>query len=87
MECYNGINSSFWSHVFLAHNNIASCNNGLHNSSYCNVNYNVFSENEIGIHSIRGGTIVGEHSIIMSGNDEVIELKHEALSKNRKDHP
>ncbi len=36
---------------------------------------------EIGIHSLRGGTIVGEHSIIFAGCDEVIELKHSATSK------
>ncbi|HSH35241.1 4-hydroxy-tetrahydrodipicolinate reductase [Schnuerera sp.] len=37
--------------------------------------------NEIGIHSIRGGTIPGEHTIIFAGSDEIIELKHTALSK------
>lgn len=37
--------------------------------------------NEIGMHSIRGGTIVGEHEIIFAGRDEVISLKHEAHSK------
>ena len=36
---------------------------------------------EIGIHSLRGGTIVGEHEIIFAGRDEVIELKHSAASK------
>lgn len=36
---------------------------------------------EIGIHAVRGGTIVGEHSIIFAGCDEVIELKHSAASK------
>lgn len=36
---------------------------------------------EIGIHALRGGTIVGEHSIIFAGNDEVIEIKHSAASK------
>ncbi len=36
---------------------------------------------EIGIHSVRGGTIVGDHDIIFAGNDEVIELKHSAYSK------
>ena len=36
---------------------------------------------EIGIHTIRGGTIVGEHSVIYAGTDEIIELKHQALSK------
>ena len=39
------------------------------------------SKNEIGIHSLRGGTIVGEHSVIFAGNDEIIELKHTASSK------
>ena len=38
-------------------------------------------QNEIGIHAIRGGTIVGEHSVIFAGRDEVIEFKHQALSK------
>ena len=36
---------------------------------------------EIGVHSVRGGTIVGEHSVIYAGNDEVLEFKHEAHSK------
>jgi len=39
------------------------------------------SKSEIGIHSIRGGTIVGEHSVIFAGNDEIIEIKHTATSK------
>lgn len=39
------------------------------------------SVDEIGIHSIRGGTITGEHNIIFAGNDEIIEIKHTALSK------
>lgn len=37
---------------------------------------------EIGIHAIRGGTIVGEHTVIFAGNDEIIELKHTALSRD-----
>lgn len=36
---------------------------------------------EIGLHAVRGGTIVGDHDIIFAGNDEVIELKHSAASK------
>lgn len=36
---------------------------------------------EIGIHTVRGGTIVGEHSVIFSGRDEVIEIKHNANSR------
>jgi len=37
---------------------------------------------EIGISAVRGGTIVGEHEVIFAGLDEVIELKHTALSRN-----
>ncbi len=37
--------------------------------------------NEIGISSIRGGTIVGEHDVIFAGEDEVITLSHSAYSK------
>jgi len=40
------------------------------------------SEREIGISAVRGGTIVGEHEVIFAGLDEVIELKHTALSRN-----
>ena len=36
---------------------------------------------ELGIHAIRGGTIVGEHDIIFAGQDEVITLSHSAMSK------
>ncbi len=39
------------------------------------------STNEIGIHSVRGGTIVGEHEVIFAGNDEVISISHTAFSK------
>ncbi len=38
-------------------------------------------KNEIGMHAIRGGTIVGEHDIIFAGRDEVITLSHSAGSK------
>ena len=32
------------------------------------------SKNEIGLHAIRGGTIVGEHEVIFAGHHEVISL-------------
>lgn len=38
-------------------------------------------KNEIGIHSVRGGTIVGEHDVIFAGRDEVITLSHHAASR------
>ena len=40
------------------------------------------TRDEIGIHSIRGGTIAGDHIVIFAGNDEIIELKHTAISKD-----
>ncbi len=36
---------------------------------------------EIGIHAVRGGTIVGEHEVIFAGRDETITLSHQATSK------
>jgi len=39
------------------------------------------AKNEIGLHAIRGGTIVGEHDVIFAGNDEIIEVNHKAMSK------
>lgn len=38
-------------------------------------------KSEIGMHAIRGGTIVGEHDVIFAGHDEVITLSHSAASK------
>ena len=39
------------------------------------------SNEEIGIHSVRGGTIVGEHEVIFAGNNEIVSLKHTAMSR------
>jgi 4-hydroxy-tetrahydrodipicolinate reductase len=39
------------------------------------------SKTEIGISSVRGGTIVGEHEILFAGIDEVLEIKHTAYSR------
>lgn len=38
-------------------------------------------DNEIGIHAIRGGSIVGDHDVIFAGAGEVIELTHKAISR------
>lgn len=37
---------------------------------------------ELGLHAVRGGTIPGEHTVIYAGPDEIIELKHTALSRD-----
>ena len=36
---------------------------------------------EIGISAVRGGNIVGDHEIIFAGRDEVIEIRHSAMSR------
>ena len=38
-------------------------------------------QSEIGIHSVRGGTIVGEHEIIFAGSNEVVSISHSAASR------
>jgi 4-hydroxy-tetrahydrodipicolinate reductase len=40
------------------------------------------SKKEIGMHSIRGGNIVGEHDVIFAGLDETITISHGAYSKD-----
>jgi 4-hydroxy-tetrahydrodipicolinate reductase len=37
---------------------------------------------DLGIHAIRGGTIVGEHEIVFAGKDELVELRHSAASRH-----
>lgn len=39
-------------------------------------------KNEVGIQSVRAGTIFGEHTVLFAGHDEIIEIKHTALSKD-----
>lgn len=39
------------------------------------------TKGEIAIHSVRGGTITGEHEVIFAGLDEVIKISHSAYSK------
>ncbi len=41
----------------------------------------VGAKNEIGIHSIRAGDIIGDHTILFGGPGERIELKHQAHSR------
>ena len=39
------------------------------------------THNEIGMHAVRGGTIVGDHDVVFAGHDEVLEIKHSASSR------
>ena len=38
-------------------------------------------QTEIGIHAVRGGSIVGEHEVLFAGRNENIKLSHSALSR------
>ena len=39
------------------------------------------AQKEIGVHSIRGGDIVGDHTVIFAGSGERLELTHKASSR------
>lgn len=43
--------------------------------------YSPRQQDEIGIHSVRGGSIVGEHQVLFIKDDEIIEINHFAQSK------
>ncbi|MEG2450413.1 MAG: 4-hydroxy-tetrahydrodipicolinate reductase, partial [Clostridia bacterium] len=38
-------------------------------------------KSEIGIHAIRGGTVVGKHDVMFLGAGEMVKLSHEAENK------
>ncbi len=39
------------------------------------------TEKEIGMHAVRGGDIVGEHTVLFAGDGETVELLHRATSR------
>lgn len=39
------------------------------------------TKNEIGMHAVRGGTIVGKHEVMFIMNNEIVTLKHESENK------
>lgn len=63
-----------------------SINASLGNKLHCEYNRHDKREkrnkNEIGMNSIRGGNIVGEHAIQFFGEFETFELKHTSYSRN-----
>ncbi|CRF34667.1 4-hydroxy-tetrahydrodipicolinate reductase [Brachyspira suanatina] len=63
---FNVINDALDNEMFLV-----SGRSGLH----------VRDKKEIGMHSVRGGSVVGDHSVIFYGDDEIIEIKHSSTSR------
>lgn len=63
-----------------------SINASLGNNLHCEYNRHSRREkrdkNEIGMNSIRGGNIVGEHTVQFFGEFETFELKHTSYSRN-----
>ena len=63
-----------------------SINNSLGNTLHYEYNrhnkHEKRNKNEIGINSIRGGNIVGEHTVHFFGEFETFELKHTSYSRN-----
>lgn len=39
-------------------------------------------QNEIGIHAVRGGNIVGDHDVIFAGLNETVTLSHQAFDRS-----
>ena len=62
-----------------------SVNEGFGNSKHPvfgrHGNVGARDKNEIGVHAVRGGTIVGEHEVMFAGEDEIITLSHSARSR------
>lgn len=63
-----------------------SINNALENKMSYQYNRHAKREkrgkNEIGIHSIRGGTEVGKHTVIFFGDNESFEITHNCTSRS-----
>lgn len=58
---------------------------GLSNADVMNGRDGIIGErtsNEIGMHAMRGGSIVGEHTIYFTGLDDRIELTHRAVNRD-----
>ena len=68
--------------ALLLANSINSANKNKYNYIYDrNSEKNIRKKNEIGFSSIRGGNIVGEHCVLFLGENESIEIKHTAYSR------
>lgn len=61
-------------------------NESLGNALHCEYNrhdkHEKRDKNEIGMNSIRGGNIVGEHTVQFFGEFETFEIKHTSYSRN-----
>ena len=68
--------------LFLANSINSACENKYHYVFDRHSHPNARSKKEIGFSSIRGGNLVGEHSVLFLGENESIEIKHIAYSRD-----
>lgn len=67
--------------ALLLANTISNSIDTKTNFVYGRYGKNKRKKEEIALHAIRGGSIVGDHEIIFAGTGEVIELTHKAISR------
>ncbi len=68
--------------ALLLANAINSANENKYNYVYDRHSVNKpRNKNEIGFSSVRGGNMVGEHSVLFLGENEALEIKHTAYSR------
>lgn len=67
--------------ALLLGNTISNSIDSKTNFIYGREGKNKRKKDEIGIHAVRGGSIVGDHEIIFAGTGEIIELSHKAISR------
>ena len=59
-----------------------ACNNEFEYEYNRNAKREKRTKNEIGIHSLRGGTEAGKHTVIFFGNNESLEITHNVTSRS-----
>lgn len=67
--------------LMLAESINSALDNTLHYEYHRHSKREKRTDNEIGIHSIRGGTEAGTHTVIYFGEDESMEIKHTVTSR------
>lgn len=81
----NKVCNNKYSYVFTRRasgNKLKNSCNSNNSNNFKKSNNNFKSYNEIGFSSIRGGTLVGEHTVLFIGENESFELTHTAYSRN-----
>lgn len=68
--------------LILANSINEACNNTFNYEYNRHAKREKRSKNEIGIHSLRGGTEAGKHSVIFFGNNESLEITHNVTSRS-----